>query len=189
MLIKKNFYNQDTIKVAKRLLGCYLVRKYRGKIIRAKIIETEAYQGENDLASHASKGKTERNKAMFGEPGRAYIYLIYGMYYMFNIVTEKKNFPAAVLIRGLSNDYQIKTKNQKKRIKKLKKLDGPGKLTKNLVIGKSFNGWDLTKGEKIWLEYPVLQNQNNIKVKASPRIGVDYAKDSKDWLWNFKIEE
>jgi DNA-3-methyladenine glycosylase len=167
MIIRRNFYNQNTIKVAQDLLGCFLVRKYKGKIIRGMITETEAYRGLNDLASHAARGKTERNKIMFGAPGHAYIYLIYGMHFMLNIVTEKKDFPAAVLIRGIKN------------------LNGPAKLTKYFYINRSLNGHDLTKGKKLWLEQ--LNRKIKFKIIKSPRIGVDYAKHCKDWKWNFRI--
>ena len=119
MILKRNFYNQDTLIVAKSLLGCFLMRKVNGKIIKAKITETEAYRGKNDLASHASRGRTPRTELMFGEAGHAYIYMIYGMYHCLNIVTEKKDFPAAVLIRSV----KIEKTNYKK-------TNGPGKLWK-----------------------------------------------------------
>ena len=171
MILKHNFFDRNTVKVARDLLGCFLVRKYKGKIIKAMITETEAYRGTHDLASHASRGRTQRTEIMFGHPGRAYVYMIYGMYFMLNIVTEKKDFPAAVLIRGV----KIKSRD----------LNGPGKLTKFLVIGKSLNNHDLTKREKLWLEYP--EKKKRHKIEKSPRIGVDYAKHAKNWKWNFKI--
>jgi len=171
-LLKRNFYNQNTIKIAQNLLGCYLVREYYGKIIKAEITETEAYRGEYDLASHASRGKTNRTKIMYGAPGHAYIYIIYGMYFMFNVVTEKKDFPAAVLIRSVST---------------FKRFNGPGKVTKFLHLGKSLNGYDLTKGQKIWLEKPKIKRP--FRVIKSPRVGIDYAKHCQKWMWNFKLKE
>jgi DNA-3-methyladenine glycosylase len=173
MVVKRNFYNRNTIKVAQDLLGCFLVRKYQGKTIKAMIEETEAYRGEKDLASHASKGRTKRTEIMYGESGRAYVYMIYGMYFMLNIVTEEKEYPAAILIRSV-------------RIIQNSRLNGPGKLTKFLHIGKTFNGHDLTRGEKLWLEYPKIKKR--FRIQKSPRIGVDYAKHCKNWKWNFKIE-
>jgi DNA-3-methyladenine glycosylase len=167
MIVKRNFYNQNTLQVAKELLGCFLVREYNGKIIKAEIAETEAYRGEYDRASHASRGRTARTEIMFGEAGRAYIYLVYGMHYMFNIVTEEKNFPAAVLIRGVTS------------------LNGPGKLTKYFHIDKSLNDHDLTCGEKLWLEYPT--KKKKFKIIKSERIGVDYAGHCKEWKWNFRL--
>lgn len=206
MIIKRSFYDRNTVKVAKELLGCFLVRKYKNKIIKAMIMETEAYRGHHDLASHASRGKTERNKIMFGHPGHAYIYFVYGMHYMLNIVTEEKDFPAAVLIRRAEIISPFRKGSTAKRggICKTKlisqiplnppfskgetiKLNGPAKLTKYFHINKSLNGLDLTKGEKIWLEYP--ENKIRLKIVKSPRIGVDYAKHCKEWKWNFRIVE
>jgi DNA-3-methyladenine glycosylase len=102
MRLKQKFYNQPTLKVAQQLLGKFLIRKIDNKKLVSKIIETEAYVGPNDLASHASRGRTKRTEIMFGQPGYWYIYLIYGIYYCLNIVTEYKNCPAVVLIRGSS---------------------------------------------------------------------------------------
>lgn len=176
--IRRDFYNRYTPKIARELLGCFLIRVYRGKIIKIMITETEAYRGFYDLASHASKGKTDRNSIMFGKPGRAYIYLVYGMHWMLNIITEEKNFPAAVLIRG----GEVKIKN------KLLCLDGPGKLTKFLHIDKMLNGIDLTVGKRMWLEHKKL-NRRKYRIIKSSRVGVDYAKHCKKWKWNFRLEE
>lgn len=174
-ILQRKFYCRNTLRVAQELLGCFLVREYRGKIIRAMITETESYIGEDDLASHASRGRTPRTEVMYGEPGRAYVYMIYGMYFCLNIVTEKKNFPAAVLIRS------IKIENID-----LKKTNGPGKLCKFLKIDKRLNGWDLTLGKKIWLE-PSARNFSKKNIVAGRRIGIDYAKHCKEYLWRFHI--
>lgn len=176
MIIKRNFYNRNTIKVAKELLGCFLVRKYRGKITKVMITETEAYRGEYDPASHASRGRTSRTEIMYEAPGRAYIYMIYGMHFMLNVVTEEKDFPAAILIRAIQTEDK-------------KKLSGPGKLTKFLHIDKSLNDWDLTKGEKLWLESASwrTKSRKRYKIIKSPRVGVDYARHAKAWKWNFQI--
>ena len=177
MKITRPFYNRNTVDVAKDLLGKFLFRKL-GKIeICAQIIETEAYRGESDLACHAARGRTKRTEIMYGEPGHAYIYLCYGMHWMLNIVTEKKDFPAAVLIRSL----EPKTYNLKPD------LSGPGKLTKNLNIDGKLNGEDLTQSNKIWIE------DRGVKVKksgiiSSPRIGVAYAKHCAIWPWRFYLK-
>ena len=172
-MLKRNFYNRHTILVAKDLLGCFLMREYRGKIMRAMITETEAYRGEYDLASHASRGRTKRTEIMYGHGGQAYIYMIYGMYFMLNVVTEEKDFPAAVLIRGIEiND---------------KKINGPGKITKLLRVSKILNGHDLTKGQRLWLE--PRNDKKRLKIIKSPRVGIDYARHSKEWKWNFKIAD
>ena len=174
MILGRKFYQKNTLRVAQDLLGCFLVRKISRKIIRAKITETEAYIGEDDLASHASKGRTKRTEIMYGQAGQAYIYMVYGMYFCLNVVTEKKNFPAAVLIRSVEIegiDY--------------KKTNGPGKLCKVLKINKELNDWDLTKGEKIWIE--PAQNSAKRNFKAGRRIGIDYAKHCRHYLWRFYI--
>jgi DNA-3-methyladenine glycosylase len=174
MIVKRNFYNQNTIKVAQDLLGCFLVREYKGKIIKAMITEVEVYRGEYDLASHASKGRTARTEIMYGEAGHSYIYMIYGMYFMLNVVTEEKDSPAAVLIRAV-----------KKHGNASLHLDGPGKLTKYLHIDKALNGHDLTSGKKLWIE--CLAKRKRYKITKSPRVGIDYARHCKEWKWNFRV--
>ncbi|KKP79879.1 MAG: hypothetical protein A2271_01330 [Candidatus Moranbacteria bacterium RIFOXYA12_FULL_35_19] len=175
-ILNKTFYNQNTLKVSQDLLGCFLVRKKGQKIIRAMITETESYRGFDDLASHASKGKTKRNELMFGEAGRAYTYLVYGMHWMFNVIAEEKDFPAAVLIRG------VELLNEKGGI--VRKLDGPAKLTKFFGINGKFNGIDITQKKFLWVEKGNIKNKKIIKSK---RVGVDYAKHCKDWKWNFRL--
>lgn len=173
--LTRQFFGRDTREVAKDLLGCFLVRKIGNKIIHARIVETEAYIGEDDLACHASKGRTKRTEVMYGEAGRAYVYLVYGMYDMLNIVTEAKDFPAAVLIRAVEIEGIPKTKT-----------NGPGKLTRALGIDRSFNAWDLALGEKLWLESG--QPFNNEAIKVMKRVGIDYAKHCREYLWRFVLE-
>jgi DNA-3-methyladenine glycosylase len=175
MILGKKFYERNTLKVAKDLLGCFLIRKVGNKIIKSVITETEAYMGADDLASHASRGRTPRTELMFGEAGHAYIYMIYGMYHCLNVVTEKKDFPAAVLIRGIkieSVDY--------------KKTSGPGKLCKVLRIDRKLNGLDIINKEKLWIE-----KGNNLhgKIVSNKRIGIDYAKHCREYLWRFTLAE
>jgi len=174
-ILSRKFYEKNTLKVAQELLGCFLVRQYRGKVWRAMIMETEAYAGEDDLASHASRGRTPRTETMYGAPSYAYVYMIYGMYHCLNIVTEKKDFPAAVLIRGVKID-SIDYKN----------TNGPGKLCKFLKIDKRLNKLDITKGDKLWIEArdPKLKSP---KIKKAKRIGIDYAKHCKEYLWRFSL--
>ncbi len=174
-VINRKFYARDTLAVAKNLLGCFLIRQYRGKIIRAIITETEGYIGEDDLACHASRGRTPRTEVMYGNPGNAYVYMIYGMYHCLNVVTERRNFPAAVLIRAVkieNIDY--------------KKTNGPGKLCKLLHIDRKLNQWDLTKTEKLWIEKPA-QNTAKWNIIAGRRIGIDYAKHCREYLWRFNL--
>lgn len=186
-IISRKFFERNTLDVARELLGCFLVREYRGKIWRGMITEVEAYIGENDLACHAARGKTPRTEVMYGEPGHAYVYMIYGMYHCLNIVTEKKDFPAAILIRGLANAEQMKAnKNEWEKITGIN-LDGPGKLCKFLKIDRKLNKWDLTKGKKIWLEPPT-RDFSKKNIVAGKRIGIDYAKHCKEYLWRFSID-
>ena len=175
-ILPRKFFERETLKIAQELLGCFLIREYRGKIWRAMITETEAYIGEKDLACHASRGRTPRTEVMFGEPGHAYVYMIYGMYHCLNIVTERKDFPAAVLVRAVKIDGVEQ-----------KYTNGPGKLCKFLKIDRKLNKWDLAKGQKLWLE-----SQNNKaklpKINKSKRVGIDYAKHCREYLWRFSID-
>ena len=180
MILKKSFYARPTLEVARKLLGLVLVRKIRRKEIRAVITEVEAYVGEDDLASHASKGRTKRTELMYGEAGHAYVYMIYGMYHCLNIVTEKKDFPAAVLIRTVKIEGM-----------EYKKTNGPGKLCKFLKIDRRLNGHDMTKGEKLWIETRRSRATGEIPIKnivSTTRIGVDYAKHCKDYPWRFSVD-
>lgn len=153
-VLPKKFFERKTVTVAKDLLGKYLVRKIGKKIMRERITEAEAYVGPHDLASHSSKGRTKRTEVMFGEPGTIYVYFIYGMYYMLNVVTEKKDFPAAILIRGTEN------------------FKGPGVLTRELHIDKMLNGKSIGRKTGLWFED---NGEKAKKIKSSPRVGVNYA--------------
>ncbi|OGI24979.1 MAG: 3-methyladenine DNA glycosylase [Candidatus Moranbacteria bacterium RBG_13_45_13] len=174
--LSRKFYFQNTPTVAKELLGCFLIREYRGKIWRGMITETEAYVGEKDLACHASRGRTSRTEVMYGQPGHAYVYMIYGMYHCLNIVTEKKDFPAAVLVRAVRIDGI-----------EYKKTNGPGKLCKFLHIDRKLNKWDLTEGKKLWLERPA-KNTAKRNITAGRRIGIDYAQHCREYLWRFSLK-
>ncbi|MCD6150005.1 DNA-3-methyladenine glycosylase [bacterium] len=171
MALRRRFYQQDTLKVTQNLLGCFLVRQIGKKIIKGMIVETEAYIGEDDLACHASRGRTPRTEIMYGEAGRAYVYMVYGMHHCLNVVTEKKNFPAAALIRGIA----VEGGNMI--------LDGPGKLCRFLKIDRKFNGWDLTEGKKLWIEKGIKIKKP--RIKKSKRVGIDYAGKCKHYLWRF----
>ena len=167
--IDKSFFTRDVLEVAPELIGKYIVRVLPdGNIIRARITETEAYRGEEDLACHASKGRTPRTETMYNEGGVLYIYLIYGIHWMLNIVTSELNKAQAVLIRGIDN------------------FDGPGKLSKELLINKSLNNEDLENSNQIWIE----DNNTKYKVLTKTRIGIDYAGDFwKNKKWRFILDE
>jgi DNA-3-methyladenine glycosylase len=187
MKIKRNFYNRNTIKVARDLLGKFLVRKIGKKIISGKIVETESYVGPSDLASHASRGKTARTAPMFGPPGHAYIYLVYGLNYCFNIVTEKENYPAAVLIRAIEPTEGIDWMRRHRHAPKDERSisNGPGKLCQALKIDKTLNNFDLTD-RALWLEDRGLKIKPS-EIVSAKRIGVDYAGKYKNKPWRFYL--
>lgn len=172
-ILKHHFYAGDTLSVSGALLGKKLVRKYSGHILSGLICETEAYLGSKDSASHAFKRKTPRNSVMFGRAGRAYVYFVYGMHYLVNVVTEEEENPCAILIRGI---VPLDGLNQMQRYRGRTGrglTDGPAKLCQALAIDKSLNGWDLTAGKKLWVEdRPSIPERF---IKKGPRIGIDYA--------------
>lgn len=165
--IQKDFFFQDAVSLAPKLLGKTLIRVWNdGTQSRFTITETEAYCGEEDLACHAAKGKTQRTEIMYAEGGHIYMYLIYGMYWMLNIVSGPKDHPEAVLIRGL---YSI---------------SGPGKVGRALKLDKSFYGEDLNISGRIWIE----DAPDILHYTSTPRIGIDYAGDHwKNKSWRFLI--
>jgi len=167
------FFARDTLRVARELLGKKLVRKFRGNVLSGVICELEAYLGSNDSASHAFKGQTPRNAVMFGPAGVAYVYFIYGMYYMLNVVTEAEDNPCAILIRAIAPHEGVKYMERYRGRSGKNLTDGPAKLCQALAINKSLNGWKLAAGKKLWVEArPVIAEQY---IKKGPRIGIDYA--------------
>ena len=175
--LTRGFYTKPTLKVAKELLGKYIVRKIGNKNLEGEIIETEAYIGPQDKASHAYQGKiTPRNKAEYLIGGHIYIYLVYGMYWQLNISTSKTGKPECVLIRSLDSNIG-------------NLASGPGKLCRYLKLDKSFYAEDLTKSKRIWLE------DRGVKIRPSQivttkRVGIDYAGPywaSKKWRFLLKM--
>jgi DNA-3-methyladenine glycosylase len=173
-ILRQSFYMRDTLSVARELLGKKLVRKYRGHILSGFICETEAYLGLGDSASHAFKGKTARNAVMFDRAGLAYVYFVYGMHYLLNIVTEAEENPCAILIRAIVPLDGIRLMQRRRGRTTEDLTGGPAKLCQALAINQSLNGWNLTIGEKLWVEDRPLLPQRLIK--KGPRIGIDYAR-------------
>jgi DNA-3-methyladenine glycosylase len=173
--LPRAFYDRETIKVAEDLLGHYLVHISDGKERIGKIVEVEAYLGPHDLAAHSSKGLTPRTKIMFGPPGHAYVYFIYGMYYCMNIVTDKEGHGSAVLLRALQPIKNIEGSTK-----------GPGLLCKALHIDKRFNGHDLTSDD---LYIARSADQSRPKIVKKPRVGVHYAKHWARRLLRFYIKD
>lgn len=165
--LEKDFFTRDVLEVAPSLPGKVLcIRLLDGCIERYMITEVEAYRGEEDEACHARKGRTSRNDIMYHRGGFIYMYFIYGMYWMFNIVTAKEGTPQAVLIRGITG------------------YNGPGKLTRHLNLDRSFYGEDITESVRIWVE------DHGIKVKTGQgkRIGIGYAGSYwRDIDWRYYI--
>ena len=161
--LKVEFFDRNAVVVARVLIGKYLVRKAGNKTYSYKIVETEAYEGLKDKASHANRGQTPRNTPMFDHPGTIYVYFTYGMHWMLNIVCGKKGHPAAVLIRGVEGCI------------------GPARLTKKLKIDKDLNSKILGRKSGLWIE----DNSVNKKLKIikTSRIGVDYAGP----IWSKKL--
>jgi len=160
-----DFYRQDALTVAEKLLGKILVRKWEdGTQSHYIITETEAYLGEEDLACHASKGRTKRTDIMYAVGGHVYVYLIYGMYWMLNVVTGPENHPQAVLIRGIDS------------------ITGSGKVGRELKMDKTFYSEDLTASDRIWIE----DAPEVTRFSTAPRIGIDYAGEEwKNKPWRF----
>ncbi len=172
MKLEREFYQRNSVTVAKALLGCVLisdiVRLPSDERTARIIVETEAYGGEKDPSSHAFKGKTARTEVMYGKPGKAYVYLIYGIHHLLNVVTENPGAPGAVLIRALHPIKGIDTMKQRRATDTLLELtNGPGKLARALGITVAHNGLDMTE-DTVWIE-PFL---SVVTIHTSSRIGV-----------------
>ena len=151
--LQADYYMQSALILAPDLLGKILCRRTEGGVLRYRITETEAYDGQTDSACHAHRGKTPRNSVMYEKGGTAYIYLCYGIHNLLNVVTADTGVPEAVLIRAVEG------------------ITGPGRLTKAMGIDRSLNGCDLTVSDLLWLE----DDGARFEYTATPRIGIDYA--------------
>ncbi len=166
MKLDAEFFQRDVLEVAPDLVGKILVRQFdNGLVLRSRITETEAYRGMEDLACHASKGRTLRTEVMFHSGALIYVYLIYGMYWMMNFVAGENNNPQAALIRGLEGMY------------------GPGKITRHLKIDKSFYGEDMAVSTRIWVE----KDNFSAIYSEKPRIGINYAGEWRNKPWRYTL--
>lgn len=194
-----SFYDGDTVTIARDLLGKFILRRYEGRLLAMRITETEAYVGRSDKACHAyGYRKTSRNAVMFGPPGHAYLYLIYGMHCCLNFVTEPEGEPSAVLIRGgeavLGAETMAKLRfgclpEEFTPYRRKHFLNGPGKVCKALALDRSLNGEPLT-GDTLWvtdrLTIPGLTlPEEGRSISAGPRIGIDYAEEAVHFPWRF----
>ena len=176
MIVGRDFFCRDAAEVSQSLLGKYLVRFVNGSVVGGMIVETEAYYGPEDPASHAWKGKRGRNEVMFGPAGCAYIYFIYGNHYLLNVVTGAEGVPGAVLIRGIEPTFGKSLMKSRRRVKReIDLTNGPGKLTQALGITLALNGADLTSSEIAVVE-EVNPTKLQFSVKSSERIGISRGK-------------
>jgi DNA-3-methyladenine glycosylase len=188
--LPREFYTgRDTLLIARQLLGKRLVVPANdGLRVSGIIVETEAYQGPEDKASHAyGNRRTKRTETMFGMGGTAYVYFVYGMYYQFNVVTNTEAIPHAVLIRAVEPDEGIERMRKRRPVKDERNLtSGPGKLCQALGIDRSYNGVDLTGG-RIWIE----DGRENVaanQIASGVRIGIDYAEEYVAQPWRFWLK-
>ncbi|NII82918.1 MULTISPECIES: DNA-3-methyladenine glycosylase [unclassified Pedobacter] len=190
MKLKEEYYlNEDVVSLAKDLLGKVLYTKIDNEISAGIIVETEAYFGIKDKASHAYGGRrTSRTETMYGSGGIAYVYLCYGMHNLFNIVSSKENDPHAVLIRGIEPLIGIDIIEQRRNMLHTKGAisAGPGSAAKALGIDRTFNAKNLT-GDEIWIEDHAIRYQNE-DVVATPRVGIAYAKEHALLPWRFFVK-
>jgi DNA-3-methyladenine glycosylase len=184
--LPRRFYSQDTVTVARALLGCVLWRRHGDQLLAARIVETEAYLGANDLASHARKGlRTDRNESMYLAGGHAYVYLSYGMHWCMNVVTQEEGIAEAVLLRaaepllGIGEMWERRPKAKRP----FDLMNGPGKLCSALAIDRSCDGASLD-GDRLWLaprDLPLAEED----IAVSPRIGVENSGEAANWPLRF----
>lgn len=176
--LPSEFFAGDPLHIAPALLGCHLVFRHAERgILRGRIVETEAYRGEEDLACHASRGRTSRTKTMYGPPGTAYIYLIYGMHHLLNVVAWPEGHPASILIRALEPLDVLHDA----------RTDGPGRLTRAMGIDRSLNGVPMEEKSGLWLEKREPLDPDTIV--TGPRVGVDYAGEWAKRPWRYWIRD
>lgn len=182
--LPRTFYERNTVRVAKELLGKVLVRRLRPMRLEGIIVETEAYRGRDDAASHACRGPTKRNQVMFGEPGHAYVYFTYGIHYCLNVSTEPTGQPGAVLIRAAQPIKGITEMMSRRGTRHVKDLaNGPAKLTQAFAVTRTLNGHDLTSGKKLYIAEP--SHPEPCTIETGTRIGIT-ASAEKPWRFFVK---
>ena len=167
--LSRAFFARPCLQVAEELVGKWLVHRVGRQILDGRIVEVEAYIGQEDQACHARFGPTQRARVLYGPPGHAYVFLIYGMYDCFNVVCEPEGRPAAVLVRALEPGPRVRSA-----------CDGPGKLCRALGISRAHNTLDLTTGKHLWIED---RDEERPRIEVGPRIGVDYAGEWANKPW------
>jgi len=169
--LPRGFFCQSTLAVARQLIGMQLVHRDGGRLRRGRIVETEAYLGPHDLAAHSARGRTARTEVMYGPPGHAYVYFIYGFWNCLNVVTREVGSPQAVLLRAVEPLAELEPRTF-----------GPGLLCRAFHIDRRLNGADLL-GDRLWLERPA--RRSAVRVARATRIGVDYAGEWALKRWRF----
>lgn len=188
-ILSQSWFERSALEVAPDLIGCTLVRRFAdGRMLRGTIVETEAYE-EGDPACHAYRKKTKRNWIMFGPAGYVYVYLIYGMYYCLNFITDRDEFASAVLIRALAMEEVdpalLKLKELKSRERPDRIAAGPGKLCRVMEIDLDLYGTSLEEGSALWVEGRSLMSNSPIKLIQTTRIGLTQGVDL-PWRWYLK---
>lgn len=187
-ILSPRFYQRNTETVARELLGCRLVRIYRGQRLSGRIIETEAYLGARDRAAHSyGRRRTDRVRSMYLAGGHAYVFFVYGMHFCFNIVTRHADEPEAVLIRALEPVEGIETMRRLRGVKRDRDLsNGPGKLAQALAIDRKFDGMPLTESHQLFIERDRKVTADQIII--GPRVGIDYAEEAILWPLRFQVK-
>lgn len=194
--LDRTFYERDTLIVARELLGKYIVHKVDGKELIGKIIEAEAYKGATDKAAHSYQNRrTNRTEVMFGPPGYAYVFLIYGMYPCMNIVTEEEGNPCAVLLRSIEPIKGLEDMSKRRfnraydelsKSQRINISNGPGKLCMAMDITLKDYGLDLCENELFICEG---DEENTLEIVEDKRVNIDYAEEAADFLWRFYIKD
>jgi len=185
MILPISFFSRPTLKVLEELIGAALVRKTKEGITSGLIVEAEAYRGEDDPASFASRGRTKRSAMLYGPPGRAFVYLTYGMHHLLNIITEKENFPAAVLIRALEPKEGLwLMKKRRQRSELLDLCSGPAKICQALAIDLDLNGIPVCSASSpLFIKK---REAEKVDLVWKPRIGI---REGKDRLWRVYLKD
>ncbi|MCP2520149.1 DNA-3-methyladenine glycosylase [SCandidatus Aminicenantes bacterium Aminicenantia_JdfR_composite] len=185
VILERSFFARNSLEVARDILGHILVRESSEGKTSGIIVETEVYRGEDDPASFAYRGRTKRSEPLYGSPGTAFVYMTYGMYYLLNIITEKENFPAAILIRAVEPLEGVELMKKRRKTNNIRNLaSGPGKLAQAFAIDLSLNGVDMTSPYS-----PLYVGEKKVEAKElvwKPRIGI---REGTDRLWRVYVKD
>lgn len=187
MILPLSFYSRSTLKILEDLIGMVLVRKSEDGLTSGIIVEAEAYRGEDDPASFAFRGKTKRSEMLYGPPGRAFVYLTYGMHYLLNVITERENFPAAILIRALEPREGISLMKKRRKTESLLNLcSGPAKICQAFGIDLSLNSVSLSSSQSsLFIKGGDREEKGKKELILRPRIGI---REGKERLWRVYLK-